>query len=69
MEEGGQLLSFATPHLDRFHTGGKKDIYQIFVKDPNLGSLAGIKEARWTEFFGPDISLKGSWQSLYKLPG
>ena len=27
-----------------------------------------MKESRWTKFFGPDVSPKGSWRSLYKLP-
>ncbi|KAK0140342.1 hypothetical protein N1851_022699 [Merluccius polli] len=27
-----------------------------------------MKESRWTEFFGPDVSPKGSWWSLDKLP-
>ena len=34
----------------------------------NLRSLAGMQESKWTVFFGPDISPKGSWRSLYKLP-
>lgn len=38
------------------------------VKVLNLCSLSGLKESRWTEFFGPYASPKGSWQSLYKLP-
>lgn len=38
------------------------------VKVLNLGALSGIKESRWTEIFGPDVSPKGSWRSLYKLP-
>lgn len=34
----------------------------------NLQSLAGLKKSRWPEVFGSDVSPKGSWRSLYKLP-
>lgn len=67
-EGGNQLLSFTTPHLDTFQDAGKKTLYQACVKTLTLNSLAGIEESWWTEFFGPDISPKGSWRSLYKLP-
>ncbi|XP_045886054.1 double C2-like domain-containing protein alpha [Micropterus dolomieu] len=67
-EEGAQLLSFTTPHLDKFQAVGKKAVYQMCVKVLNLRSSAGLKESRWTEFFGPDASPKGGWRSLYKLP-
>ncbi|TKS66148.1 putative 149 kDa protein ORF 2 [Collichthys lucidus] len=67
-EGGGQLLSFSTPHLDKFQDAGKKEVYQSCVKVLNLRSLAGTNESRWAGFFGPDISPKGSWRSLYKLP-
>uniref|UniRef100_A0A8D3BRM1 Reverse transcriptase domain-containing protein n=1 Tax=Scophthalmus maximus TaxID=52904 RepID=A0A8D3BRM1_SCOMX len=67
-EGGNQLLSFTTPHLVTFQEAGKKNLYQACVKTLTLNSLAGIEESRWTEFFGPDISPKGSWRSLYKLP-
>lgn len=33
-----------------------------------VSSLAGLKESRWTEYFGPGSSLKGSWRCLYKQP-
>ena len=39
------------------------------VKTLNMQFLAGIEESRWTEFFVPDVSLKGRWWSVYKLPG
>ncbi len=67
-EGGGQLLSFTTLHLDKLKDVGKKTIYQACVKVLNLHSLAGLKESRWTEFFGTDFSQKGRWRSLYKLP-
>ena len=46
----------------------KKALYHITVKTLNVQSLAGMEESRWTDFFDPDIFLKGSWWSLYKLP-
>lgn len=56
-QEGeGQLLSFETPHLDKFQAVGKKALYHISVKTLNVQSLAGMEESRWTEFFGPDAS-------------
>lgn len=67
-ERGGQLLSLTTPHLDKFQDVGKKELYQTCVKVLNLGSLSGVGESRWTEFFGPEFSTKGRWRSLYKLP-
>ena len=68
-EEGeGQLLTFTTPHLDTLQDAGKKDIYHTCVKVLNLHSLVGVRESRWAEVFGPDVSPKGSWRSLYKLP-
>ena len=67
-EGGGQLLSLTTPHLGKLQDAGKKAIYQICCKVLSLRSLAGMKESRWTGFFGPDVSPKGSWRSLYKLP-
>ena len=33
-----------------------------------MQSLVGMEGSRSTEFFDPDISPKGSWRSLYKLP-
>lgn len=38
------------------------------MKGRNLCSLAGVKESSWTEVFGPEFTLKGSWWSLYKPP-
>lgn len=68
-QEGeGQLLSLQTPCLNSFEVVGKKAVYEVCVKVLNLCSLAGLKESRWAEFFGPDISPKGSWRSLYKIP-
>uniref|UniRef100_A0A671WHQ0 Reverse transcriptase domain-containing protein n=1 Tax=Sparus aurata TaxID=8175 RepID=A0A671WHQ0_SPAAU len=65
---GGQLLSSKTPHLDKFQDAGTKDLYQACVKVLNLSTLAGVRESRWAEFLGPDVSPKGSWRSLYKMP-
>lgn len=53
----GQLLSFSTPVLGEFNAVCKKALYQICVKVFNLRSLAGVRELRWTEFFGPDFAL------------
>ena len=58
-EGGGQLLSLTTPHLEKFQAAGKKAVYQICSKVLNLRSLAGMKESRWTEFFGPDVFPEG----------
>ena len=66
--EEPQLLSFETPHLDKFQDVERKAIHHINVKTLNLSSLEGMEESRWTEFFGPDVSPKGSWWSVYKLP-
>ena len=66
--QAGQLLSFSTPHLDKFQAAGKNALHYTCIKVLNLRSLAELKESRWTEFFGPDVSPKGSWRSLYKLP-
>ena len=38
------------------------------MKVLNLRSLAGVQESKWAEFFGPDVSPRGSWRCLYKLP-
>ena len=67
-EEAGQLLSFSTPQLGKFQDAGKKELYYTCIKVLNIRFLAELKESRWTEFFGPDASPKGSWRSLYKLP-
>ncbi|KAF1375259.1 hypothetical protein PFLUV_G00237720 [Perca fluviatilis] len=67
-EEAGQLLSFSTPQLGKFQDAGKKELYYTCIKVLNIRFLAELKESRWTEFFGPDASRKGSWRSLYKLP-
>ena len=65
---GGQLLSFENPPLGKFQAVGKKALFHISIKTLNVQSLAGMVESRWTEIFGPGISPKGSWWSLYKLP-
>lgn len=67
-QEGGQLLSFVTPQLDRFENVGWEAVYQISLRFLHQRSLAGLDESRWTEFFGPDFSPRSSWRSLYKLP-
>ncbi|TDG95854.1 hypothetical protein EPR50_G00244570 [Perca flavescens] len=67
-EEAGQLLSFSTPQLGKFQDAGKKELYYTCIKVLNIRFLAELKESRWTEFFGPEVSPKGSWRSLYKLP-
>lgn len=67
-EERGRFLSFTTPELGEFETVGKKAVYYTCVKVSHLRSLAGMEASRWTEFFGPDFSPKGCWQSLYKPP-
>uniref|UniRef100_A0A3Q3ERM5 Reverse transcriptase domain-containing protein n=1 Tax=Labrus bergylta TaxID=56723 RepID=A0A3Q3ERM5_9LABR len=67
-ERGGGLLSFSTPVLGKFQDAGKKALYQSCVKVLHLRGLSGVKESRWIEFFGPEVSPKGSWRSLYKLP-
>lgn len=68
-QEGeGKLLSFTTPHLNTFKDAGKKAIYHLCVKVRSIKSLVGLRESRWTEFLGTDVSPKGSWRSLYKLP-
>ncbi len=67
-EGGGQLLSVTTSHLGKFQNVSKKELYQVFVKALNLRSLSGVVESRWTGFFHPSFSPKGSWRSLYKLP-
>ncbi|KAI3357926.1 hypothetical protein L3Q82_016316 [Scortum barcoo] len=67
-EGGGQLLSFTTPRLDKFRMWEKKEVYQVCIRVLNMRSLAGMKESRWTQFFGPEFSPKASWRSLYKLP-
>lgn len=47
LQEGGdQLLSFRTPHLDKFKDAGRKAIYQVCVKVLNLQSLARLKGLR-----------------------
>ena len=51
-EGGGQRLSLTTPHLEIFGAAGKKALCQICFKVLNLHSLAGMKESRWTGFFG-----------------
>ncbi|KAJ3595663.1 hypothetical protein NHX12_004966, partial [Muraenolepis orangiensis] len=56
-EGAGQLLTLRTPHLGMFQACGKKETYNMC-----------IKESRWAEFLGPDSSPKGSWRCLYKLP-
>lgn len=67
-EGGGQILPFSTSKLDTFQAAGKKNLYRVPVMLLNLASLSGYRESRWTEFFGPDVSPKGSWKCLYKLP-
>ena len=46
----------------------EKAFYELCVKNLNVQSLAVMEEFRWTEFFGPDVFLEGSWRPLYKLP-
>ncbi|KAM3862182.1 RING finger protein 17-like [Diretmus argenteus] len=67
-ERPGLFLSFKTPELGEFESVGKKAAYCTCVKVSHLRSLAGMKESRWTEFFGSDFSPKGCWRSLYKAP-
>lgn len=42
---GGQLLTFTTPHMDKFDTLGEKAIYQVCLKVLKLGSFSRIKES------------------------
>lgn len=67
-ERADRLLSFTTPHLDTFKDAGKKELYLICVKVLHLRTLLEVRESGWSEFFGPDVSPKGSWRTMYKLP-
>lgn len=64
--EGEGLL--LTPELWEFKAVGKKAMYTTCVKVSNECSLEKVKSMGWAELFGPDISPKGCWLSLYKLP-
>lgn len=61
-------MSFTTPQLGKFETVVKKAIYNACVKVSHCRSLEGMKASRWTDYFGPGSSPKGSWLSLYKPP-
>jgi len=67
-EEENLILSFKTPQLDTFESVGKKALYVICVKVTNIHLLSGVKSSKWIDFFGVDISPRGSWRSLYKRP-
>ena len=67
-EQEDSFLSFAVPQLGEFEEMGKKAAYQVCVKVCHVRSLAPMKASRWSEFFGPGNSPKGSWRSMYKLP-
>ena len=64
-QEGeGQLLSFVTPHLDKFQAVKKKKKTVSHQRQNPECTVSGKDGG--VEFFGSDVS--GSWQSLYKLP-
>lgn len=67
-EGGGQILSFSTSNLDTFKITGKQSLYRVCVKLLNLDMVSRYRELRLTGFFGSDVSSKGSWRWLYKLP-
>lgn len=62
------LYCLLKPQLDSFESAGKKALYVICVKVTNAHLLLGVTSSKWTDFFGVDISPKGSWRSLYKCP-
>lgn len=68
LSRGKTNLSFSTSRLDTFQTTGKQTLYLVCVKFLNLASLLGYKELRWTEFHNPDVSPKGIWRCLFRLP-
>ncbi|XP_047187624.1 uncharacterized protein LOC118302095 [Scophthalmus maximus] len=57
-ERSGLLLSMKTPALGTFGSCGGKQLYSSCVKVLNHRSLAGVRELRWTEVFGSDVSPK-----------
>ena len=67
-EEEGSILSFSTPQLGPLEELQKKAMYILCVKVRHCESLQATKASKWTEFFGPGSSPKGSWRVLYKLP-
>ncbi|KAJ3612977.1 hypothetical protein NHX12_019234 [Muraenolepis orangiensis] len=68
-EGAGHLLTMRTPHPGTFQACGKKETYHLCVKVLNLRSLAGVKESRWAEFFGPDSSPERQLVvAVHKLP-
>lgn len=67
-EEEGKLLTFSTPELKSFHEVGKKSMYYVCVKVMRFQELKQVRESKWQEIFGTDLSPKRSWRTLYKIP-
>lgn len=51
-----ERCSFATPSLDKFQGTGENSIYQLLLRLLNMRLMEGVRESRWSEFFGPDSS-------------
>lgn len=67
-EEEGKLLTFSTPELKSFREVGKKSMYHVCVKVMRFQELKQVRESKWQEIFGTDLSPKRSWRTLYKIP-
>lgn len=59
-------MSFKTPELNLFCNSGKRALNYTCVKV--VHSLKCVSDSKWQRLVGYDVSPKGSWRTLYKLP-